>query len=495
MDSFESSQPDHYATLGLAPDATGKEVEEAFHARVRQHLQHANVAEKPIRERARQVGLAYETLRDPAKRRAYDEARAAAEAEPDAGTEPVAREPQRPVMFAEPEVQNARAGELRSGAVEARQAEVPDEPEVVPRPVVAAPPVQPVDDIVEEPAGPVPPPVVAAPPVQPVDDVAEEPAWPVDDARTVPEAAPEAVAPVDEDEPVAAPAAGAALVAARDAQGADETGVVPWEAERSSGLHRGVLAAGALVIALGIGGLLLMRGGGHPAQAPLRNVPQVAANAPPTTTGSPATVQAPPASTVAPTAVPSAPTAQSVATLGTAESRPGNTVVAVARPGTAITLPLPPPVSTTAEAKPPPAPAPAPAPGASGSSAATPAAPTQQASAAPPVAAPVAAPPPPAPPARAVQPFPRWLGGGIMNSDNPRGVFQGTVGVRFTVEPNGLVSGCRAVSSSGDPSLDARTCGLVEQRLRFAPARNSAGTPMASEVRTTYTWGRVTRRR
>jgi periplasmic protein TonB len=82
-----------------------------------------------------------------------------------------------------------------------------------------------------------------------------------------------------------------------------------------------------------------------------------------------------------------------------------------------------------------------------------------------------------------------------MNSDNPGGRYQGTVGVRFTVEPNGRVSDCRPVGSSGNPALDATTCSLVEQRLRFSPALNAQGQPIPTEVRTSYAWGRTFRRR
>jgi protein TonB len=89
----------------------------------------------------------------------------------------------------------------------------------------------------------------------------------------------------------------------------------------------------------------------------------------------------------------------------------------------------------------------------------------------------------------------RYLAGGLLNSDNPRGQFQGTVSVRFTVEPTGQVTGCRPLVSSGNPALDGRTCLLVEQRLRFAPALDRQGRPVASEIRASYTWGRRQRRR
>lgn len=87
----------------------------------------------------------------------------------------------------------------------------------------------------------------------------------------------------------------------------------------------------------------------------------------------------------------------------------------------------------------------------------------------------------------------KWIGGGLVDSDNPRGLFEGSVGVRFTVEASGNVTGCRPVSSSGNAALDNTTCALVERRLRFAPARDSAGRPTSSEVRTSFRWGRKRR--
>lgn len=88
----------------------------------------------------------------------------------------------------------------------------------------------------------------------------------------------------------------------------------------------------------------------------------------------------------------------------------------------------------------------------------------------------------------------RWVSGGLYDSDNRGGLFQGIVGVRFRVLATGQVDGCRVTRASGNRELDALTCRLLEQRLRFSPARDMAGRPVASEVGTTYTWG-VRRRR
>ena len=87
----------------------------------------------------------------------------------------------------------------------------------------------------------------------------------------------------------------------------------------------------------------------------------------------------------------------------------------------------------------------------------------------------------------------QWISGGLQNSDYPRAALrdrlQGRVSVRFTVLTSGRIANCRITASSGSPMLDATTCRLLTQRLRFRPARNSAGTPIESELGSDYTWG------
>lgn len=87
----------------------------------------------------------------------------------------------------------------------------------------------------------------------------------------------------------------------------------------------------------------------------------------------------------------------------------------------------------------------------------------------------------------------QWISGGLENSDYPRSALkdrlQGRVSVRFTVLTDGRIANCRVVASSGSPMLDATTCRLLTQRLRFRPARNSAGTPIETELGSDYTWG------
>lgn len=88
---------------------------------------------------------------------------------------------------------------------------------------------------------------------------------------------------------------------------------------------------------------------------------------------------------------------------------------------------------------------------------------------------------------------PRWISGGLRDSDNEGGRYQGTVGVQIKVGPNGRAGACRVTQSSGNAGLDALTCELVQQRLQFTSARDASGRPIESEVRSTYTWGRKVR--
>jgi curved DNA-binding protein CbpA len=65
MVSTVRSRPSHYERLGLSPTASGEEIARAF-------ARHMGMF-RPMAETA-QIGEAYETLRNPAKRRAYDAA-------------------------------------------------------------------------------------------------------------------------------------------------------------------------------------------------------------------------------------------------------------------------------------------------------------------------------------------------------------------------------------------------------------------------------------
>lgn len=67
---------------------------------------------------------------------------------------------------------------------------------------------------------------------------------------------------------------------------------------------------------------------------------------------------------------------------------------------------------------------------------------------------------------------------------------RGSVVITFRVEPDGRPSNCRVVRTSGDPTVDSAICPIAVQRLRFRPARDSAGRPVAQQITYVPTWRR-----
>ena len=82
--------------------------------------------------------------------------------------------------------------------------------------------------------------------------------------------------------------------------------------------------------------------------------------------------------------------------------------------------------------------------------------------------------------------------GQLANSDYPRAAeragIEGSVTVRYTVETDGSVSGCRVTRPSGSPELDSTTCRLIEQRFVYRPATDRGGRPVRDTVSKTYDW-------
>jgi protein TonB len=89
-----------------------------------------------------------------------------------------------------------------------------------------------------------------------------------------------------------------------------------------------------------------------------------------------------------------------------------------------------------------------------------------------------------------------WISGA---SDYPpaarRAGIEGSVAVRFTVESDGTVSGCRVTRSTANAELDETTCRLIERRFRYDPARDAAGRPVPETVTRTFDWLLPFRRR
>jgi periplasmic protein TonB len=70
------------------------------------------------------------------------------------------------------------------------------------------------------------------------------------------------------------------------------------------------------------------------------------------------------------------------------------------------------------------------------------------------------------------------------------GLQSGTVGVTIKVATDGSVSNCRVARSSGNPSADALMCRLTLRYIRFSPARDPYGRPVAQDVTFYPNWWR-----
>jgi len=70
------------------------------------------------------------------------------------------------------------------------------------------------------------------------------------------------------------------------------------------------------------------------------------------------------------------------------------------------------------------------------------------------------------------------------------GLQSGRVGVTIKVNTDGNVSNCRIARSSGDSSIDGLMCQLALRYIRFRPARDASGRPVAQDVTFFPNWWR-----
>ena len=89
-------------------------------------------------------------------------------------------------------------------------------------------------------------------------------------------------------------------------------------------------------------------------------------------------------------------------------------------------------------------------------------------------------------PARLVSNIPNFEYGRLAATGIPSGL----VGVIVQVNPKGTISSCRIARSSGDPSIDALVCRLTQQYVRFDPARDPTGRPVAQDITYFPNWRR-----
>jgi protein TonB len=60
--------------------------------------------------------------------------------------------------------------------------------------------------------------------------------------------------------------------------------------------------------------------------------------------------------------------------------------------------------------------------------------------------------------------------------------------VSLRVRPDGSADNCRIIRSSGDGAVDGELCPLVTRRLRFRPARDDQGRPIAYQLQYVARW-------
>jgi protein TonB len=106
----------------------------------------------------------------------------------------------------------------------------------------------------------------------------------------------------------------------------------------------------------------------------------------------------------------------------------------------------------------------------------------------PPVA--IAPPPPPAPP-RKVQSATSAKGDlrSLFSADDYPASAQsagaeGTTRASLTIGPDGRVTGCNIIQSSGNGALDSATCNILRRRAKFIPARDSNGNATSDTITT-----------
>ena len=62
------------------------------------------------------------------------------------------------------------------------------------------------------------------------------------------------------------------------------------------------------------------------------------------------------------------------------------------------------------------------------------------------------------------------------------GILNGSVGITIKVNTDGRISNCRIARSSGNGYADSTMCQLAQRYVRFKPARDAAGYPVAQDI-------------
>jgi protein TonB len=64
----------------------------------------------------------------------------------------------------------------------------------------------------------------------------------------------------------------------------------------------------------------------------------------------------------------------------------------------------------------------------------------------------------------------------------------GSATIAFRVNPNGRISGCRVIRSSGDTYVDSLVCEAATRWLVFSPARDPSGQAVSQDITYTPNW-------
>ncbi|MEK9212508.1 energy transducer TonB [Sphingomonas sp. 2378] len=119
-----------------------------------------------------------------------------------------------------------------------------------------------------------------------------------------------------------------------------------------------------------------------------------------------------------------------------------------------------------------------------------------------PLSQPTAPPAPPAPPSPPAPPAPPAVSKAAGLRGNPGQYFgpdayppsaqregaEGRVSAKLSIGTDGRVTDCSILSSSGNRALDDATCRISKARVRFTPAQDAGGNPVASSYTLNIRW-------
>ena len=96
--------------------------------------------------------------------------------------------------------------------------------------------------------------------------------------------------------------------------------------------------------------------------------------------------------------------------------------------------------------------------------------------------------PPPQQRASPLRPFQSYIRSGDYPAEALRARAQGQVAFELPARPDGSVAFCRIMRSSGSRALDAATCRILRERVRYRPARDETGRPASDDMFGTIEW-------